>query len=113
MPRPEITGRKPGQSAKAEGKANAIRAPPRVMSIEEFCLAFRISLDFYFKLQRDGLGPRTMRIGARTLIPIEAVDEWQAEREAEAAREAKATREAKAAEASSLPDRSRKVKQSA
>jgi hypothetical protein len=75
--RPEITGRKTGPGAKAIAKAHLIRGPPRAMSIVEFCDAYRISVDFYFKLQREGLGPRVMRVGARTLITIEAADEWQ------------------------------------
>jgi hypothetical protein len=82
MARPEISGRKPGAGGKSKPQAPLIRGPPRAMSIAEFCDAFRISIDFYFAMAKRGEGPRTMKIGARTLIPIEAVDEWQAAREA-------------------------------
>jgi len=53
-------------------------------SIPEFCNAHRISKEFYFKLQRAGLGPRTMKIGARTLISIEAAAQWRRDCEANA-----------------------------
>jgi hypothetical protein len=50
-------------------------------SIEQFCQAHGISIDLYFKLQRQGLGPKTMKAGARTLISVEAAAEWRRARE--------------------------------
>ena len=35
----------------------------------------------YYKLQANGLGPRTIQLGARTLITIEAETRWRKERE--------------------------------
>jgi hypothetical protein len=35
----------------------------------------------FFKLQRQGLAPRTMRVGARTLVSVEAATQWRCERE--------------------------------
>jgi hypothetical protein len=51
------------------------------MSIRRFCLRNDISESMYFKLQANGLGPRTMELGARTLIAIEAEADWRRERE--------------------------------
>ena len=70
MVRPEITGRKTHSTV-------ALAA----YSIEQFCQAHNISIDLYFKLQRQGLGPKTMKVGARTLISIEAAAEWRRARE--------------------------------
>lgn len=57
---------------------------PLAFSISEFCQLHAISVDFYFKLARKGLGPRVMKIGARTLISVESATRWRAEREAAA-----------------------------
>jgi hypothetical protein len=54
---------------------------PLVFSIGEFCSSHRISTDFYFKLQRQGLGPTTMKVGGRTLISQEAAADWRRARE--------------------------------
>ena len=50
-------------------------------SIRQFCAAHGISEDMFFKIQRQGFAPKTMRVGARTLISIEAAAEWRHERE--------------------------------
>jgi hypothetical protein len=56
--------------------------PRACFSVREFCTAHGISDHMFFKLQRQGLAPRTMRVGARTLITVEAAAEWRREREA-------------------------------
>ena len=71
----EVVGRKP-------------RPPPTprlALSIPEFCEAHGISEDFFYKLKRQSQGPRLMKVGARTLISLEAAAEWRREREAAAA----------------------------
>jgi hypothetical protein len=55
-------------------------------SIKTFCRAHSISPAFYYKLQRQGIGPRELKLGVRTLISREAAAEWRRERE-RAARE--------------------------
>ena len=45
--------------------------------ISVFCQAHGISEDFYFRLQRDGLGPKTMKIGGVTIISVEAAEVWR------------------------------------
>ncbi len=110
MPRGEITGRKPTVSADpddppsgpptpneiaptshAEPKSAKravlppIRGPPvapMAYSIRQFCEAHNISLDTYFRMQRAGVGPVTMKVGGRTLISVEAATAWRREREA-------------------------------
>jgi hypothetical protein len=80
MAPPEVTGRKVRPGAQTKGKAQLARGPPvpaACYSIAEFCDAHRISIDHYFKQQREGLGPTVMKVGARTLISFESAAEWR------------------------------------
>jgi hypothetical protein len=83
MARPEVTGKKPVNTNPARKKTASSSAPSQLLafSIRQFCALHGISLDFYFKLARRGLGPRVMWVGARTLISVEAAADWRAERE--------------------------------
>lgn len=54
-----------------------------VMSIKQFCRRYGISEAFFYKLQRNGKGPRTIRLGQRTLITTDAAANWLREREAD------------------------------
>ena len=47
------------------------------MSIAEFCRRHDLSEPFYYKLQKQGRGPKTIRLGARTLITVEAAAKWR------------------------------------
>jgi hypothetical protein len=52
-------------------------------SIEQFCAAHGgISQAFFHKLVSEGHGPKLMKVGARTLISVEAAAEWRRAREA-------------------------------
>ncbi len=53
-------------------------ADPAAYSIKTFCLAHGISLAMFFKLQREGLAPRTMHVGARRMISREEAARWRA-----------------------------------
>jgi hypothetical protein len=53
------------------------KLPHLAMTVDEFCTAFRISKPFFYKLRSQGLGPREMKLGARTLISMAAADEWR------------------------------------
>ena len=55
--------------------------PRLALSIPEFCEAHGISETFYYKLKRQGKGPREMKVGARTLITFESAAEWRRARE--------------------------------
>lgn len=46
-------------------------------SISEFCETHGISRALFYLLQKDGRAPRTMQVGRRVLISIEAATEWR------------------------------------
>jgi len=113
MARGEITGKKPtatsNRAAPGHNRGPPLEDVPKykrrpvsadanslAMSIREFCRLHGISEDQFYKMKREGWGPTTMKVGARTLISHEAAAAWRAEREA-AAKEA-AAKEAAAKE---------------
>jgi predicted DNA-binding transcriptional regulator AlpA len=55
--------------------------PRQAFTIQEFCDSFGISTAFYYKLKKQGQAPREMKIGARTLISVEAAADWRIARE--------------------------------
>ena len=62
----------------------AIGPPPLprlALSIPEFCEAHGISEGFFYKLKKQGEGPREMKVGTRTLITFESAAEWRRTRE--------------------------------
>lgn len=54
---------------------------PQAYTIEEFCRSHGFSRAHYFNLQKDGLGPRVMRLGSRVVISKEAAADWRQARE--------------------------------
>ena len=60
--------------------------PRLALSIPEFCEAHGISQAFFFKLKKQGKGPREMKVGARKLVTLESAAEWRRERENQHAR---------------------------
>jgi hypothetical protein len=68
----EVTGRKKPSPPLDELMAYSIR---------QFCALHGISIDTYFRLQRQGLGPATMKVLNRTLISVEAAAAWRRARE--------------------------------
>jgi len=54
-------------------------------SVDEFCQAERISRVTFYKLLKEGRGPRIMKLGSRTTISPTARAEWHQRMEAEAA----------------------------
>ena len=55
--------------------------PRLALSIAEFCKAHGISEGLFYKLKRQGEGPREMKVGTRTLITFESASEWRRARE--------------------------------
>ena len=55
---------------------DAIPSKP-IYTVPEFCLQHRISRSLFYKLVKEGHGPRLMRAGKRTLITSEAADAWR------------------------------------
>ena len=71
---------------KSRNKFAAVGPPPLSMarltlSIPEFCKAHGISEGLFYKLKKQGEGPREMKVGARTLITFEFAAEWRRARE--------------------------------
>jgi predicted DNA-binding transcriptional regulator AlpA len=46
-------------------------------SVDEFCSAHAISRAMFYKLRSEGKGPKTMSVGSRTLISLEAAADWR------------------------------------
>lgn len=68
-----------------EGEAPAAPPPPRrAYSVPEFCEAYRISRSLFYDEVRRGTGPHTFKAGKRTLVSVEAADEWRRAKEAAA-----------------------------
>jgi predicted DNA-binding transcriptional regulator AlpA len=49
----------------------------QAQTVEEFCQAHRISRGTFYNLLKDERGPRVMKVGARTLISVEAAADWR------------------------------------
>lgn len=54
-------------------------------SVDGFCARWGFSRGHFYNMLREGRGPRTMKVGSRTLISPEAEDEWRRRVEAETA----------------------------
>ena len=98
MARAEVTGKKPRRTAE-RAKLGHNRGPPLddcpkyrrrpvsadpnslAMSIREFCRLHGISEDQFYKMKREGWGPRIMQVGSRTLISAESAAAWRKARE--------------------------------
>ena len=52
-------------------------------SVAEFCDRYGISRAMFYKLRKTATGPVVMKVGGRTLISVEAADEWRRRMEAE------------------------------
>lgn len=49
----------------------------QALSVEAFCQVHAISRSSFYELKREGLAPRVMKIGRRTLISAEAAADWR------------------------------------
>lgn len=93
MARPEVTGRRTGATAAAEvgiiaPKKKKKKPAPVVLvpnaeaySIPEFCEAHRISESMYYKIRKEGQGPREARALTKVIITKEAAADWRRARE--------------------------------
>lgn len=56
-------------------------------SIQEFCAAHGgIARTAFYEMMKNGHGPRTFKVGRRTLISLEAAADWRRSMEAENAK---------------------------
>ena len=81
MARRAATGWTPSAGTNFNTEPPPPPTPRLALSIPEFCKAHGISEGFFYKLKKQGEGPREMKVGARTLISFEAAAEWRRERE--------------------------------
>jgi hypothetical protein len=77
-------------------KWSADRKPGDAHTRVSFCRSNAISEALYYKLKREGKGPREIEFDGRIIITPEAEADWRREREAETAKE-RAEKQAKAA----------------
>lgn len=55
---------------------------PAAYKIRQFCDAHGISASYYYEMQREGLGPREMHLGAKgKRVSIEAAADWRRQME--------------------------------
>ena len=78
--------------ARAEDrKSQSSRGGPQVerkaYTVREFCAAFRISEDMFWKMRRAGWAPALMKVGTKVLISTAAAEQWKHEREVAGARD--------------------------
>ena len=48
----------------------------QTMTVRQFCDCYNLSHSTFYRLQKVGEGPATMRVGRRVLIPIEHARDW-------------------------------------
>ena len=60
----------------------SIAAPDKLaLTIHDFCRLHSISEFLFYQLDKEGRAPRTMSVGSKRLISIEAAAEWRRELE--------------------------------
>jgi hypothetical protein len=99
----KFTGQKPGTKNSIDEDPPLAPTPRLALSIPAFCEAHDISEDFFYKLKRQGQTPRLMKVGARTLVSLEAAADWRREREVATAIEAAARAAAGAGASTAKP----------
>ena len=55
---------------------------PHALTVGEFCQSHKISRALFYLLRAEGRGPRTMKVGRRTLIAVESAEAWRRQMEA-------------------------------
>jgi len=49
---------------------------PMALTIREFCAAYKIGKSKFYELAKEGAGPKTCKIGRKTLIAKQEADTW-------------------------------------
>lgn len=57
----------------------------KAQSIDEFCRAYGISRGTFYNLERAGKAPKTLKLGARRVVPVAAIEAWERSQLGEAA----------------------------
>jgi hypothetical protein len=88
----------PSPEKKREAKPVALKA----YTIPQFCEAYNMSIWTYYRIAKDGIGPKIRKVGHKTLIGVDDAEAWFEEaapkqrRAREAAAAAKTNAEAEA-----------------
>src|SRR5262245_53391687 len=103
---PDIPDKKKDENEKVRREAfrkrSKRRKPGDAHTIPSFCESNAISESTYYKLKRQGRGPREIEIDKRVIITPEAQADWRREREAETVAKRRA-RDAAAQSANTIP----------
>ena len=59
------------------------RPSPSLQSVPEFCTDNGVSRSLFYRLVKEGRGPRLTKVARRTLISSEAAAEWRSRMEQE------------------------------
>lgn len=57
-------------------------------SVQQFCNAHGFSRALFYKILKDGRGPKVVKLGRRTIITKESAAEWRSRLESESVRDA-------------------------
>jgi predicted DNA-binding transcriptional regulator AlpA len=58
---------------------------PGLFTVDSFCTYHQISRAVFYRIVKDGYGPKTFKIGRRTYISKEAAEAWRRSMESDAA----------------------------
>jgi hypothetical protein len=81
-----------------------ITITPQAKTIEEFCVAWRFSRSFFYKLKQQRRAPQLTYLGSKPLITNQAEAEWARERSAAPAPPRQNRRKRKASHNQLKPD---------
>ena len=59
------------------GRSGIVQGEGDCSTIREFCQRHRLPPAMYFKLQKEGRGPRVMHLGRHVVISREAAAQWR------------------------------------
>jgi len=68
------------------------RPSPNLQSVPDFCTDNGVSRSLFYRLVKEGRGPRLTKVARRTLVSSEAAAEWRTRMEHETAQAAALTR---------------------
>ena len=57
----------------------------KVFTVQQFCDNYQIGRNLFYKMVASGTGPALMKVGRRTLISLQAANEWRERVERETA----------------------------
>ena len=55
---------------------NSTNTSNKAYSVDEFCKSYKFGRSLFYKLLREGKGPKVIKIGRRTIIPADEAEQW-------------------------------------